>query len=167
VHYDRSCAARARPDEETTAADRDANQLACAAYNAVDEQSNPEPRIPVSLGLTVRMQSTPRSFDGNGLLTVASRSLDANEGVALGNGAVDAATHFAPIPVAQLNPTLDGQGAFRPTAPAVLSVLLVKVKDENESQRVSHPVFAGLRILGDLWRVKACHGARDFRAHAI
>jgi hypothetical protein len=51
------------------------------------------------------MQSTPRSFDGNGWFTVASRSHDANEGVALGNGNVDAATHFAPIPVAQLNPS--------------------------------------------------------------
>jgi hypothetical protein len=66
----------------------------------------------VSLGHTVRMQSTPRSCDGNGWFTVASRSRDANEGVALGNGTMDAATHFAPIPVAQLNPTLDGQGAF-------------------------------------------------------
>jgi hypothetical protein len=80
-------------------------RLACAAYYAVDASGHSAPRIPVSLSLTVRMQSTPRSVDDTGWFTVASRGRDANTGgVQLGKGNVDAASQFAPIPVAQLNP---------------------------------------------------------------
>lgn len=82
-----------------------ANATACAAYNAVDTAGNPDPRIPVSLAVTVRMQSPARSAGNQGWFDVVNRSRSANTtGVQLGNGSVDAASQFAPIPVAQLNP---------------------------------------------------------------
>jgi hypothetical protein len=76
----------------------------CAYYNARDLDGNPAPRIPVSLAVTVRMQS-PARFAGNaGWFVRANRSRDANTtGPQLGNGEMYAASMFAPIPVAQLN----------------------------------------------------------------
>jgi hypothetical protein len=77
---------------------------ACAAYNAVDTSGNPDPRIPVSIAVTVRMQSPARSSNSS-WVQVVNRSRDANtSGTQLGNGTVDAASEFAPVPVAQLNP---------------------------------------------------------------
>jgi hypothetical protein len=82
-----------------------ADPTACAAYNAVDTEGNPDPRIPVSLAVTVRMQSPARSAGNQGWFEVVNRSRSANtSGVQLGNGTVDPASDFAPIPVAQLNP---------------------------------------------------------------
>jgi hypothetical protein len=79
--------------------------LACAALNAVDIAGNPEPRIPVSLAITVRMQSPARVAGGAGWYNAVARNRSANtSGPQLGNGTVDAASEFAPIPVAQLNP---------------------------------------------------------------
>jgi hypothetical protein len=79
--------------------------LACAALNAVDTSGNREPRIPVSLAITVRMQSPARMAGGAGWYNVVARNSSANtSGAQLGNGTVDAASEFAPIPVAQLNP---------------------------------------------------------------
>ena len=78
---------------------------ACAAYNAVDASGHADPRIPVSLAVTVRMQTPARSANNQGWFQVVARSRDANtSGVQLGNGTVDDASEFAPIPVAQLNP---------------------------------------------------------------
>jgi hypothetical protein len=82
-----------------------ADPTSCAAYNAIDTDGNPAPRIPVSLALTVRMQSTARVAGGSGWFTVLARGRDPNSsGPQLGNGNVDAASEFAPIPVSQLNP---------------------------------------------------------------
>jgi hypothetical protein len=79
--------------------------LACAALSAVDASGNPEPRIPVSLAITVRMQSPARVAGGAGWYNAVARNRSANtSGAQLGNGTVDAASEFAPIPVAQLNP---------------------------------------------------------------
>jgi len=77
----------------------------CAYYNAVGINGQPEPRIPVDLAVTVRMQ-TPARFAGNaGWFARVPRSRDANTGVVqLGNGEMYAATQFAPIAVSQLNP---------------------------------------------------------------
>jgi hypothetical protein len=77
----------------------------CAYYNAVGTDGEPEPRIPVELMVTVRMQ-TPARFAGNaGWFARVNRSRDANTGgVQLGNGEMYAASQFAPIPVSQLNP---------------------------------------------------------------
>jgi hypothetical protein len=82
------------------------NPAECAHYLARDERGNWAPRMPVNLSVTVRMQ-TPARFPGNqAWFTVASRSQDANtSGRQLGLGDVDAASRFAPIPVATLNPT--------------------------------------------------------------
>jgi hypothetical protein len=81
------------------------DQVACAALNARDIAGNPEPRIPVSLAITVRMQSPARVAGGAGWYNVVARNRSANtSGPQLGNGTVDAASEFAPIPVAQLNP---------------------------------------------------------------
>jgi hypothetical protein len=82
-----------------------ADPTACAAYNAVDTSGNPDPRIPVSLAVTVRMQTPARAAGNQGWFDVVARSRNANtSGVQLGNGTVDPASQFAPIPVAQLNP---------------------------------------------------------------
>jgi TadE-like protein len=82
-----------------------ANASACAAYNAVDASGNPDPRIPMSLAVTVRMQTPARSASNQGWFQVTARGRDANtSGTRLGNGTVDDASQFAPIPVAQLNP---------------------------------------------------------------
>ncbi|HEY6927223.1 MAG TPA: TadE family protein [Steroidobacteraceae bacterium] len=98
-------AQKAGPLNLGTPAGGGADPSACAAYNAVDASGNPDPRIPVSLAITVRMQSPARSANSQGWLRVAARSRDANSsGVRLGNGTVDDASQFAPIPVAQLNP---------------------------------------------------------------
>ena len=79
---------------------------ACAYYQARDLNGNPAPRIPVNLAVTVRMQSTARRAGDAGWFMVASRGTNANTGgVQLGNGTVDAASGFLPIPVAQLNPS--------------------------------------------------------------
>jgi hypothetical protein len=77
----------------------------CAYYNAVGINGQPEPRIPVDLAVTVRMQ-TPARFAGNaGWFARVPRGRDANTGgVQLGNGEMYAASQFAPIPVSQLNP---------------------------------------------------------------
>lgn len=82
-----------------------ADPTACAAYNAVDASGNPDPRIPVSLAVTVRMQSPARAAGNQGWFEVVARGRNANtSGAQLGNGTVDPASQFAPIPVAQLNP---------------------------------------------------------------
>jgi Flp pilus assembly pilin Flp len=82
-----------------------ANPTACAAYNAVDTAGNPDPRIPVSLAITVRMQTPARAAGNQGWFDVVARSRDANtSGVRLGNGTVSAASEFAPLPVSQINP---------------------------------------------------------------
>ena len=82
-----------------------ANPSACAAYNAVDASGHPDPRIPMSLAVTVRMQTPARSAGNQGWFQVVARGRDANtSGLQLGNGTVDDASQFAPIPVAQLNP---------------------------------------------------------------
>jgi hypothetical protein len=79
--------------------------LACTALNARDASGNAEPRLPVSLAITVRMQSPARVAGGAGWYNAVPRSRSANtSGPQLGNGTVDAASEFAPIPVAQLNP---------------------------------------------------------------
>ena len=77
----------------------------CAYYNAVNADGDPEPRIPVNLAVTVRMQS-PARFAGNaGWFTRVARARDANtSGVQLGNGDMLPAVDFHPVPVAQLNP---------------------------------------------------------------
>jgi len=77
----------------------------CAYYNAVGSDGQPQPRIPVNLAVTVRMQS-PGRFAGNaGWFARVRRSRDANTGgVQLGNGEMYAASQFAPIPVSTLNP---------------------------------------------------------------
>lgn len=77
----------------------------CAYYNAVDERGRAAPRIPVNLSVTVRMQS-PARFAGNGnWFARVNRGRDARTGgPQLGNGDMQDAANFAPIPVAQLNP---------------------------------------------------------------
>ncbi len=77
----------------------------CAYYNAVNAEGRPEPRIPVNLAATVRMQS-PARFAGNaGWFSRVARSRDANTGGAqLGNGDMLPSVEFRPVPVAQLNP---------------------------------------------------------------
>jgi hypothetical protein len=82
-----------------------ADPTACAAYNAVDTSGHPDPRIPVSLAVTVRMQTPARVAGNSAWFDVVARSRGANtSGVKLGNGTVDPASQFAPLPVAQLNP---------------------------------------------------------------
>lgn len=82
-----------------------ANPPSCAHYLARDANGNPEPRIPVNLSVTVRMQSPARFAGNNAWFTVASRSQSANtSGRQLGLGNVDAASQFQPIPVSTLNP---------------------------------------------------------------
>ena len=77
----------------------------CAYYNAVGSDGRPEPRIPVNLAVTVRMQSPGRFAGNSGWFARVRRSRDANTGgVQLGNGEMYAASQFAPIPVSQLNP---------------------------------------------------------------
>jgi Flp pilus assembly protein TadG len=63
-------------------------------------------RLPVTVTTTVRMQS-PLRVAGNGSSSIiTARVNNANTaGVQLGNGTVDAASNFAPIAVATLNPT--------------------------------------------------------------
>lgn len=79
-----------------------ADPIACASYNAVDAKGNADPRLPVNLAVTVRMQSPPRRA---GAMTLMARSRSSNTGgVSLGNGVVDPATTFAPVPVSELNP---------------------------------------------------------------
>jgi hypothetical protein len=77
----------------------------CAYYNAVNAEGEIEPRIPVNLAVTVRMQS-PARFAGNaGWFSRVARSRDANTGgVQIGNGDMLPAIEFRPVPVAQLNP---------------------------------------------------------------
>ncbi len=82
-----------------------ADPTACAAYNAVDASGNPDPRIPVSIAITVRMQTPARSANNSGWYDVVARSRNANtSGAQLGNGTVDPASDFAPLPVSQINP---------------------------------------------------------------
>jgi len=77
----------------------------CAYYNARDLNGNPAPRIPVSLAVTVRMQSPARFAGNSGWFARVNRGRDANtSGPQLGNGEMYAASQFAPIPVSQLNP---------------------------------------------------------------
>ncbi len=81
------------------------NPAECAHYLAVDERGNPAPRMPVNLAITVRMQTPARLAGNQGWFTVMGRTQDANtSGRQLGNGNVDDASEFAPIPVATLNP---------------------------------------------------------------
>jgi hypothetical protein len=77
----------------------------CAFYNARNTDGDLEPRIPVNLAVTVRMQS-PSRFAGNaGWFSRVARTRDANTGgVQLGNGDMLPSVGFAPIPVSQLNP---------------------------------------------------------------
>jgi len=84
----------------------------CAYYTAVGTDGQPEPRIPVDIAVTVRMQS-PARFAGNaGWFARVPRGRDANTGgVQLGNGEMYAASQFAPLPVSQLNPDGVTQGA--------------------------------------------------------
>jgi len=77
----------------------------CAYYNARDLNGNPAPRIPVSLVVTVRMQSPARFAGNSGWFARVNRGRDANTtGPQLGNGEMYAASQFAPIPVSTLNP---------------------------------------------------------------
>ncbi len=91
----------------------------CVYYNAVNERGEAEPRIPVNLAVTVRMQSPARFAGNQGWFARVDREREANtSGSQLGNGDMMAATHFEPVPVAQLNPNgvthandaMDGMG---------------------------------------------------------
>ena len=83
----------------------DARPASCAYYNARNARGEPEPRIPVNLAVTVRMQSPARFAGNQGWFARVNRERDANtSGLQLGNGDMMAATYFEPIPVAQLNP---------------------------------------------------------------
>jgi hypothetical protein len=77
----------------------------CAYYNARNAQGEVEPRIPVNLAVTVRMQS-PARFAGNaGWFARVARARDPNtSGPQLGNGDMLPAVDFRPVPVTQLNP---------------------------------------------------------------
>ena len=102
-----------------------ADPTACAAYNAVDSSGNPDPRLPVSLAVTVRMQSPARVASNQSWFDVVARSRDANtSGAKLGNGTVDAASEFAPLPVAQLNPNSVTQTADTQNKTGVGSTLI-------------------------------------------
>jgi hypothetical protein len=102
-----------------------ADPTACAAYNAVDSSGNPDPRLPVSLAVTVRMQSPARAAGNQSWFDVMARSRDANtSGVKLGNGTVDPASEFAPLPVAQLNPNGVTQSADTQNKTGVGSTLI-------------------------------------------
>lgn len=77
----------------------------CAYYNARDLNGNPAPRIPVSLAVTVRMQSPARFAGNSGWFARVNRGRDANtSGPQLGNGEMYAASQFTAIPVSTLNP---------------------------------------------------------------
>ena len=76
----------------------------CAFYDAA------EPRFPVSIEVTMRMQSPLRTA-GNGqanlggVSIISANTKSANTtGPSLGNGTVDTASNFAPVAVATLNP---------------------------------------------------------------
>jgi hypothetical protein len=114
-----------------------ADPTACAAYDAVDTSGNPDPRVPVSLAVTVRMQSPARSAGNQGWFDVVARSRNANtSGVQLGNGTVDPASQFAPIPVAQLNPNGVTQSADTMNQTGVGSTY---IGDPNASDTLGDP----------------------------
>jgi hypothetical protein len=114
-----------------------ADPSACAAYNAVDASGNPDPRIPVSLAVTVRMQSPARSASNQGWFQVVARNRDANtSGVRLGNGSVDDASEFAPIPVAQLNPNGVPLGADTQNRTGAGST---EIGDPNQTETLGDP----------------------------
>ncbi len=77
----------------------------CLFYQAVDLNGKPEPRLPVSIEVTTRMQSALRTAGNGSSSIIGARTQSANTtGPALGNGTVDLASSFAPVAVSILNP---------------------------------------------------------------
>jgi hypothetical protein len=114
-----------------------ANATACAAYNAVDSSGNPDPRIPMSLAVTVRMQSPARAAGNQAWFGVVARSRSANtSGVKSGNGTVDPASQFAPLPVAQLNPDGTSLSADTDNRTGAGSTL---IGDQNTTETLGDP----------------------------
>jgi TadE-like protein len=78
----------------------------CFFYQARDPLTNAaEPRLPVSVEVTVRMQSPLRTAGNGSNSIIGARTATLNTtGPTLGNGTVAAASTFAPVAVATLNP---------------------------------------------------------------
>lgn len=77
----------------------------CFFYDAVDLNGRPEPRLPISIEVTMRMQSPLRTAGNGSSSIISANTKSANTtGPSLGNGTVDAASEFAPVAVATLNP---------------------------------------------------------------
>lgn len=72
---------------------------ACAHYNAVGDTGRPQPRWPVRVSATVRMQSPARDADSAPALETG-----ANPGPVLGPGQVDREETFRPIAPGRQNP---------------------------------------------------------------
>jgi hypothetical protein len=81
----------------------DANAEDCFFYNAVDINGRPEPRLPVRIEATARMQTPLRLAVNGSSSIIGSRVKSANTtGPAIGNGTVG--TPVALVPVSTLNP---------------------------------------------------------------